>query len=63
MSAQPIGEYERIVSRREAVMARLSPTAQHAHFPNIYARPIPRDAFTELRQENVALREIGRAHV
>lgn len=35
------GEYDRIIAKRAAVVDRLSPAAKHAHFPTIYAKPMP----------------------
>lgn len=60
-----IGEYERVVAKRVALVANLSPAAKHAHFPRLFARPMPppplvdieeREEIKRLRSQNTILK-------
>ena len=64
MSDQPIGIFAALQARHSAVVANLSPTARHAAFPRVYARPMPPPTIekdlADLRTANAAhLKEIG----
>jgi len=47
MSVEPIGIVAALQAKRAAVVGSLSPTAKHANFPRLFARPEPVGSTTE----------------
>ncbi len=53
MATEPIGIYAEQVAKRAAIVTNLSPAARHAHFPKIYAKPVPAPPSTEIMQSDM----------